>query len=69
MRARLPRRGEGLIVMRKSVEFWAGYAAAQKGAPAPRANDRSDYARGYAAAEEDAFGPGGGVSSADYQND
>lgn len=55
--------------MRKSAEFWAGYAAAQKGAPAPRENDRSDYARGYATAEEDACGPGGGVSSADYQND
>jgi hypothetical protein len=55
--------------MRKSVEFWAGYAAAQKGAPAPRENDRSDYARGYATAEEDAFGAGGGVTGQDFQDD
>lgn len=55
--------------MRKSAEFWAGYQASRSGAPLPRESDRSDYARGYWTSEEDSGGPGGGVSSTDYQED
>lgn len=58
----------GVLVIRRSAEFWAGWRAAYAGAPVPSSDD--DYAAGFEAAEDAMLGPGcGGVESSDYQDD